>query len=105
MSSVDEQRPAPVLMFDSPAFTQEQLVTEYLRRRVTVTYTNHRGETRDRLIEPYTIRFGKTDHHPEPQWLLTCWDFEKQADRSYALKNVSNWRPWQEPQPQTEAQT
>lgn len=54
---------------------------------VTVTYTNWRGETAQRTIIPRRVWFGSTDWHPEPQWLLTALDVEKQADRDFALKD------------------
>ena len=54
---------------------------------VTLTYTNWRGETAQRTITPKRIWWGATDWHPEPQWLLTAFDAEKQADRDFALKD------------------
>lgn len=54
---------------------------------VTLTYTNYRGETSERTIVPKRIWFGATEWHPEPQWLLTDFDFEKGADRDFALKD------------------
>ena len=40
-----------------------------------------------RTITPKRIWWGATDWHPEPQWLLTAFDAEKQADRDFALKD------------------
>jgi hypothetical protein len=37
---------------------------------VIIRYTNYRGETADRRIVPICIRYGSTQWHPEPQWLL-----------------------------------
>ena len=54
---------------------------------ITLTYTNWRGETAQRTITPKRIWWGATDWHPEPQWLLTAFDAEKQADRDFALKD------------------
>ena len=53
---------------------------------VTLTYTNWRGETAQRTLTPKRIWWGATDWHPEPQWLLTAFDAEKQAERDFALK-------------------
>ena len=36
----------------------------------TITYTNYRGETAQRMILPKSIWFGSTEWHPEPQWFL-----------------------------------
>lgn len=52
---------------------------------IEVNYKNHRGETRKRLIIPNSIRFAATEHHPKPQWILSCLDLEKKAYRDYAL--------------------
>lgn len=54
---------------------------------VTLTYTNYRGETALRTILPKSIRYGSTEWHPEPQWLLLALDVEKNADREFALKD------------------
>lgn len=63
--------------------------------RVTIRYTNYRGETADRVIvpEPSTLRFGSTEHHREPQWLFDALDVEKNAVRTFAMKDVHFWRP------------
>jgi|GEM_PF-770818 len=64
---------------------------------VTLIYTNYRGEAAERTITPKRIWFGATEWHPEPQWLVTAFDAEKQADRNFALKDfgqrASAWRP------------
>lgn len=54
---------------------------------VTLTYRNWRGEVAERAIIPRRVWFGSTDWHPEPQWLLTAWDVEKNAERDFALKD------------------
>lgn len=54
---------------------------------VSLTYTNWRGETSERTIKPRYVWFGSTEWHPEPQWLLTAFDLEKNADRDFALKD------------------
>lgn len=50
-----------------------------------ITYTNYRGETDVRIITPQRVWYGSTEWHPEPQWLLTAFDHEKQANRDFAL--------------------
>lgn len=54
---------------------------------VTLTYTNWRGETAQRTIIPRSIRWGSTEWHPEPQWLLTAFDVDKGSERDFALKD------------------
>lgn len=60
-------------------------------RVVTVTYTNDRGETASRRIVPDRIAWGCSPWHPDWQWLLHCYDLEKQAHRTFALKQISKW--------------
>lgn len=54
---------------------------------ITITYTNWRGDTEVRRIIPRRIWWGSTEWHPEPQWLLTAFDVDKQAERDFALKD------------------
>ncbi len=56
-----------------------------------VLYTNHRGEQAWRTIRPIRLWFGSTAYHPEPQWLLECFDLKKQATRDYAMSGIACW--------------
>lgn len=56
-------------------------------RALPVRYTNYRGETAIRTVEPRFLILGSTEHHPEEQWLLEVFDHEKRAVRTYALKD------------------
>jgi hypothetical protein len=60
---------------------------------VTVIYTNYRGETALRTIVPRRIWFGSTEWHPQAGWLLEAFDLEKQAERSFAMKDIRVWLP------------
>lgn len=59
---------------------------------VTIRYKNYRGETSNRKIIPQKIYFGSNEYHPEPQWLLDAHDLDKDAKRSFALKDISAWQ-------------
>jgi predicted DNA-binding transcriptional regulator YafY len=59
--------------------------------KAVIDYINHRGEQRPRTILPLTLRWGSTEWHPEPGWLLEAYDFEKQAQRSFACKDIIKW--------------
>jgi len=50
-----------------------------------MTYKNWRGEVATRKIQPLSLRFGSTEWHPEPGWLLLAMDMEKGAEREFAL--------------------
>jgi len=58
---------------------------------VSIVYTNYRGETALRKIVPKRMWFGKTDWHPEEGWLLDAFDIEKDAERSFAIKDIKAW--------------
>lgn len=58
---------------------------------VTFTYKNHRGETSVRLVRPIMIAFGANAFHREPQWLLRAWDLNKEAERTFAMKDIRDW--------------
>jgi predicted DNA-binding transcriptional regulator YafY len=59
-------------------------------QNVEFTYTNWKGETKQR--KAYFIEFfmGSNQWHPETQWLVVGIDLEKQARRTFALKDISN---------------
>ena len=61
-------------------------------KEVRVVYTNWRGETAERVIQPIEIYWGKTEWHPEEQWLLKVWDVDRAAERCYAMKDIKEWR-------------
>ena len=52
---------------------------------IHVLYRNHRGEVATREILPIKVYWGSTEYHPENQWLLECFDVEKEARRDFAL--------------------
>lgn len=53
-----------------------------------ILYTNWRGETGLRRIEPIRLEFGSNEFHKEPQWLMIARDVEKNTERSFALKDI-----------------
>lgn len=56
-----------------------------------VQYKNWQGELGIRTIIPLDIFYGKTEYHPEEQWLLKVWDLEKENYRTYAVKDIQEW--------------
>lgn len=58
---------------------------------ITINYTNHRGERSLRRVLPTAIRFGATEYHTTPQWLLEAFDVGKQADRTFAMRDIDRW--------------
>jgi len=60
---------------------------------VRILYTNWKDETKHRTIIPKRIFWGKTEYHPDEQWLLEAWDIEKRDDRVFAMKDIHWWDP------------
>lgn len=53
---------------------------------IKMRYKNWRGEVSNRSILPVgTLERKATEYHPEPQWIMRAWDFDKQAYRDFAL--------------------
>lgn len=51
-------------------------------------YTNYKGETARRRVLPRGVSYGTTPEHPEPTWLLWCFDPDKQAPRTFDLRKM-----------------
>jgi predicted DNA-binding transcriptional regulator YafY len=62
-----------------------------INKEVNILYTNWRGETRLRRIIPQEIVFIKNEWHKEEQWCLVALDLEKQAQRTFACKDIKSW--------------
>lgn len=58
---------------------------------VNLVYTNYKGKTSIRKVIPKTIMFGHNEWHIEDQWLMLAFDVEKDADRTFALKDIKSW--------------
>ena len=63
---------------------------------VVINYTNWKGVTSFRRIIPKKIFFGSTEWHKEEQWLLEALDVDKNAYRSFAIKDIKSWEVEQE---------
>ena len=62
-------------------------------RAVRIDYTNWRGERSSRVIIPVTHRWGSNEWHPDEQWLLDAHDVAKNAERTFACKDIHSWVP------------
>lgn len=60
-------------------------------KEVEIVYTNYKGKTATRRIIPERMYYGKTEYHPEEQWLLVAHDVEKKAQRTFAVCDIDNW--------------
>ena len=51
-------------------------------------YKNYKGEVSTRHVKPQEIWWGATKYHPEIQWLLTGYDFDKGGMRDFAMNDI-----------------
>lgn len=51
-------------------------------------YKNYRGEYGYRSVQDPKWRFGNTEFHKEPQWLIEAYDLDKQDMRTFAAKDI-----------------
>ena len=56
-----------------------------------IRYRNHEGHVSDRRIVPRRIYYGSCKWHPTPQWLLDAEDLDKQAKRTFAMRDIIAW--------------
>ena len=63
-----------------------------MNKQVQILYTNWKGETRLRTIIPISIEFKSTEWHKEEQWILNALDVEKNEMRSFAIKDIKEWK-------------
>ena len=64
---------------------------EFEARRVVIDYTDWKGDRQKIIVVPKILFFGSTSEHPELQWMMTGYDEQLQADRTYAMKGIHNW--------------
>ncbi|RWC28111.1 MAG: hypothetical protein EOS70_27755 [Mesorhizobium sp.] len=51
-------------------------------------YKNYRGEHAERRVLPRGFRFGTSEFHPKPQWLLLAYDLDKKALREFSFEEI-----------------
>ena len=48
---------------------------------LTLLYKNWKDQTSIRKVQPIgNLYWGKTEYHPEDQWLFDVWDLDKDAN-------------------------
>ena len=52
---------------------------------IKMDYKNHRGEIKERHLQPLCIYWGKTEYYPDYQWIMKAYDLEKKEERDFAL--------------------
>jgi len=63
--------------------------SRYIAPAFVFTYRNHRGVSGVRRVQPISVRYGTTEWHPEPQWLMRAFDLDKDAEREFAMSEIA----------------
>ena len=58
---------------------------------LTITYTNWRGETATRRIQPIGFFYGETTWHKGGQWLLKALDVDRNLERDFAVSGIKGF--------------
>ncbi len=70
----------------------------YKEKIVHALYKNWKGCLEWRTIIPMDIFFGSNQYHTEEQWLMVVWDLDKNAERTYAIKDIKMWKTFSKQQ-------
>jgi len=65
-------------------------MSDLASRSLCFKYTNYKGQTAMRWATPVTetpLRWGVTEWHPKPGWLLRAFDHDKGQEREFALED------------------
>jgi hypothetical protein len=53
-------------------------------------YTNYAGVEKKRRVDVLQLAYGKTHYHPDVQMFIHGFDHEKQAERTFAIRDMRN---------------
>ena len=56
-------------------------------------YKNWQDGVEVRHVIPVEVFWGKTEWHPKEQWLMKAWDLDKDAERTFAVKDIQEFFP------------
>jgi hypothetical protein len=64
-----------------------------LKGAIRILYTNHRGETRWRLIRPHSMSLTTSEWHPKvgEQYFLSADDVETGEWREFLMSDIHQW--------------
>jgi len=62
-----------------------RLMQQMPTKRHVLTYTNYRGETSKRELHLVRLEYRSTEWHPQEQLILSAFDYDKNAYRSFAV--------------------
>ena len=58
--------------------------------KVRFDYVNWKGVKGNRKVVVTSFLYGTTEYHPEPQWLMEAYDLNKEEERVFAMKDITN---------------
>ena len=61
-----------------------------MKNRIEFDYTNYRNISSRRKVNVLGIRWGVSKYYSTPQWLVNCFDLEKEEKREFSLKEMKN---------------
>lgn len=59
------------------------------RKAIVFWYRNYKGEEGYRRVIPISMRYGTSEYHKEPQWLLLADDTVNNKRREFAMRDIS----------------
>lgn len=51
-------------------------------------YKNYKGKLALRSVTPKRVYWGKNEYHPEEQWLMLAYDWDRAQLRTFAMKDM-----------------
>ena len=60
------------------------------QKAIVFWYRNYKGEEGYRRVIPISMRFGTSEWHKEPQWLLLADDTVNGKQREFAMRDISS---------------
>lgn len=61
-----------------------------VNEKISFLYLNHRGKIGTRKVIYDGVRYGTSEWHKEPQWLLKGIDIDRNQIREFAMKDMKN---------------
>ena len=61
------------------------------RKSLRFVYKNYKGIVSTRNVIPEGVYYGTTEWHKQNQWLMTAFDLDKKADRTFAITDIISW--------------
>lgn len=56
---------------------------------LTFWYRNYKGHEGYRRVRPLSLRYGTSEWHQEPQWLMRAYDLVNEKEREFAVRDMS----------------